>query len=48
LEPHFFDSGPQELDTLYASNDCQLRGGLTVNLVNAPNNSTVQVSKFYF
>ena len=34
-------SGHQELNTLWASNDVQT-GPITVNLCNAPNNSTVQ------
>ena len=36
-------SGHIELDTLYASNNSEVgRKPITVNLVNAPNNSTLQ------
>ncbi|CAB4058310.1 unnamed protein product [Lepeophtheirus salmonis] len=35
-------SGHLEYNTMYASNDCGLTGPVTVNVVNAPNNSTMQ------
>ena len=35
-------SGHQELNTLWASNEITTPGSITVNLVNAPNDSTVQ------
>ena len=35
-------SGHQELNTLWASNEITTPGSITVNVVNAPNDSTVQ------
>ncbi|QQP37047.1 Uncharacterized protein FKW44_022342 [Caligus rogercresseyi] len=35
-------SGHLEFQSMYASNDCGITGPVTVNVVNAPNNSTMQ------